>query len=55
MESTTTTFDFDNIINFRDVGETVNAFLAKRYHHPPLVTCCYPHSMQLCPDYYSIQ
>ncbi|EHA51574.1 hypothetical protein MGG_07475 [Pyricularia oryzae 70-15] len=31
MESTTTTFDFDNIINFRDVGETVNAFLAKRF------------------------
>ncbi|TLD19655.1 hypothetical protein PspLS_09508 [Pyricularia sp. CBS 133598] len=31
MGTTTTTVDFDNIINFRDVGETINAFLAKRF------------------------
>ncbi|KAI6353995.1 hypothetical protein MCOR25_008816 [Pyricularia grisea] len=31
METTTTTVKFDNIINFRDVGETINIFLGKRF------------------------
>lgn len=31
MATTTNSPDFDNIINFRDVGKTINDFLAKRF------------------------